>query len=119
MRQGQGNYSKGCFMPRDVEDNRAQWEQALQRRGVNSVRLLMHISAGHAADMAFQGLMAEPPYPPRAFVEGWLVSHDESVGKIRRRLLWPILLVIVAAGILWAAITIGDIQMPALLMRIR
>jgi hypothetical protein len=105
-------------MPRDVEYNRVQWEQALQCRGVNSVRLLMRISAGHDADMAFQGLMAEPPYPPRAFVENWLVSHDESDRKIRRRLLWPILLVIVAAGILWAAITIGDFQMPTLLARI-
>jgi hypothetical protein len=105
-------------MPRDVESNHVQWERALQCRGVNSVRLLMRISAGHDADMAFQGLMAEPPYPPRAFVESWLVSHDESVGKIGRRLLWPILLVMVAAGAMWAAVAIGDIQITHILARI-
>lgn len=117
MWRGHGNYGKGCFMPRDVEYNRVQWEQALKSRGADSVRLLMRISAGHDADMAFQGLMVEPPHPPRAFVESWLVSHDESVGKIGRRLLWPILLVIVAAGIVWAAITIGDFQITPLLAR--
>jgi hypothetical protein len=105
-------------MPRDVECNRVQWEQALRGRGVNSVRLLMRISAGADADSMFHSLMADPPFPPRAFVESWLVSHDESVGKLGRRLLWPILLVIVAAGIMWSAITIGDIQMPTLLARI-
>ena len=104
-------------MPRDGEYIHAQWEQALQRRGVNSVRLLMRISAGPDADSIFRSLMAEPPFPPRAFVESWLVSHDESVGKIGRRLLWPILLVIVAAGIVWAAITIGDFQITPLLAR--
>jgi len=104
-------------MPRDGEYIHAQWEQALQRRGVVSVRLLMRISAGPDADSIFHSLMAEPPYPPRAFVESWLARNDGSAGKLGRRL-WPILLVMVAAGVMWAAVTISDVQILPLLARI-
>jgi len=105
-------------MPRDGEYIHAQWEQALQRRGVNSVRLLMRISAGPDADSIFRSLMAEPPFPPRAFVESWLARSDGSAGKLGRKLLWPILLVMVAAGVMWCAVTFGDVQILPLLARV-
>ncbi len=77
-----------------------------------SVRLLLRVGSGHDADAVFHGLVPEPPYPPRSFVEHWLASRESSAGKIGRRLLWPILLVIVAVGITAAAIGMGEIEMP-------
>jgi len=101
-------------LPRDSDNLHIVWERALERRGVESVRLLLRIGSGHDADVAFQGLVSEPPYPPRSFVEHWVATRDSSSGKIGRSLLWPILLLIVAVGILAAAIGMGEFELPRL-----
>ena len=101
-------------MPRDNENLHAYWERALERRGAESVRLLLRIGSGHDSDVAFQGLVPEPPYPTRSFVEHWLATRDSSSGKIGRRLLWPILLLLVAAGIFAVAVGMGELELPRL-----
>jgi hypothetical protein len=101
-------------LPRDSDNIHAIWERALERRGVESVRLLVRIGSGHDAEMAFHGLVPEPPYPPRSFVEHWLATRDSSSSKIGRNLLWPILLLIVAVGIMAAAVGMGDFELPRL-----
>jgi hypothetical protein len=99
-------------LPRDNDDLHAVWERALERRGAESVRLLLRIVSGHDADMALRALVQEPPYPPRSFVEQWLATRGSSSGKIGRRLLWPILLLIVAAGTVAVAIAMGEFELP-------
>ena len=84
----------------------------MERRGEESVRLLLRLGSGRDSDMAFHGLVSEPPYPPRSFVEHWLASRESSAGKFGRRLLWPILLLIVAAGIMAAATSISGLELP-------
>lgn len=84
----------------------------MQRRGPDSVRLLLRIGSGRDSDTALHSLVSEPPYPTRSFVEHWLASQDASTGKIGRRLLWPVLLLIVAAGIMAAAIGLGEFELP-------
>ena len=101
-------------LPRDSEDLHAYWERALERRGAESVRLLLRIGSGHNADVAFQSLVPEPPYPTRSFVEHWLATRDSSSGKIGRNLLWPALLLLVAIGIMAAAIGMGEFELPRL-----
>jgi hypothetical protein len=110
----EGGLQRGAetHLPRDSEDIHAIWERALERRGATSVRLLLRVGSGHDADAAFHGLVPEPPYPPRSFVEHWLVAQDSSVGKVGRRLLWPVLLLIVAVGIMGAAVKMGEIELP-------
>jgi len=99
-------------LPRDTDNLHAHWERALERRGAASVRLLLRVGSGHDADAAFYGLVPEPPYPPRSFVEHWLAAHDSSAGRIGRRLLWPILLLIVAVGAVSVAVSMGEIELP-------
>ena len=99
-------------MPRDYDDVHAVWERALERRGAESVRLLLRVGTGQDADMALRTLVSEPPYPPRSFVEQWLATQDSSSGKIGRRLLWPALLLIVAVGIAVAAVAMGEFELP-------
>lgn len=101
-------------MPRDSENLHAYWERALERRGAESVRLLLRVGSGHDSDVAFHGLVPEPPYPTRSFVEHWLATRDSSSGKIGRSLLWPILLLLVAVGITAAAIFMGELELPRL-----
>ena len=99
-------------MPRDIEDFHARWERALEDRGTESVRMLVRIFGGHDADLPFRSLVPEPPYPPRSFVVTWLAGRESSVGRLRRRLLWPALLLIVADGIIGVAVNAGDLQLP-------
>ena len=99
-------------MPRDASDIHSRWERALERRGPDAVRLLLRISAGHDADMAFHGLMPEPPDPPRNFVENWLASKEASGGRMGQKLIWPVLLLIVAGGLVWAWVTFGGVELP-------
>jgi len=99
-------------MPRDTDNINIRWEQALQHRGTESVRLILRIFTGHDADLAFHNLVPEPPYPPRSFVEGWLAGRDSSVGRFGRRLLWPVVLLIVAVGIMGVAFSMGDLELP-------
>jgi len=101
-------------LPRDSDNIHDIWERALERRGVESVRLLLRIGSGHDADVAFHGLVAEPPYPPRAFVEHWLATRDSSSSRIGRSLLWPILLLVVAVAIMAAAVGLGEFELPRL-----
>ena len=101
-------------MPRDYDNVHEIWERALEHRGVESVRLLLRVGSGHDADMSLRALVREPPYPPRSFVEHWLATRDSSSGKIGRSLLWPVLLLIVAVGIMAAAIGMGEFELPRL-----
>jgi len=78
------------------------------------VRLLVRIFGGHDADLPFRSLVREPPYPPRSFVVTWLASRESSVGRLGRRVLWPALLLIVAVGIIGAAVGSGDLQLPVI-----
>jgi hypothetical protein len=99
-------------LPRDVEIIHARWERALERRGTDAVRLLLRVCAGHDSEIGLRGLMSEPPYPPISFVVEWLTRQESSDGKIGRRLLWPVLLLIVAVAVIVAAISTGDVELP-------
>jgi len=99
-------------LPRDVENVHARWERALERRGTDSVRLLLRACTGHDTEIGLRSLMSEPPYPPISFIEEWLARRESSNGKIGRRLLWPVLLLILAVAIIGAAVSMGDVELP-------
>jgi hypothetical protein len=86
-----------------ADENR--WSAGLESKGYFKVLVLLEkagVPAG-GADVDIPGVVSEPPYPPRSFVEAWLDQADHHSKPSKA--VWRLIAIVVAtAGVVGAII---------------